>query len=412
MSLCVTSVLSAEDLQYLNQLPAVLEAKSKLETRRVVYFSIPLTASIRDALHARLGLDLSAVASIPMRWIQGNTTPHVDRGESKFENTYLVYMNDSPGTVIVGDESYPIQENTALIFNEGVCHGTVDTGSVPRLLLGPMNEMAQPVGETAFIYYFNNYTDANLQNYGNEIANNTVDHILGTFTFGDIAPYTSWRVGSVIFNEAYPISVPTGVYTNGFDMATLAAPGGAATTSFFVYPNIPCFLEGTEILCLVDGKHVEVPVEKIVPGTLVKTSRDGYKKVELIGKGTILNSGDSERTQNRMYKCSVMNYPELKSDLYITGCHSILVDSLTDAQKDKTIAHTGNTFVTDGKYRLPACADERAEPWVSEGSYTIWHFALENKDIKMNYGVYANGGLLVETCSINFMRTKSNLVLQ
>ena len=55
--------------------------------------------------------------------------------------------------------------------------------------------------------------------------------------------------------------------------------------------------------------------------------------------------------------------------------------------------------------------DERAEPWVSEGNYTVWHFALEHEDIKMNYGVYANGGLLVETCSINTMRTKSNLTL-
>jgi len=412
MSSFVSSVLSAEDLQYLNQLPAVLEAKSKLETRPVVHFSIPLTESIREALRARLGLDLSSVASIPMRWIQGDTAPHVDRGQSEFENTYLMYLNDSPGNVIVGDASYPIQENTALIFNEGVSHETVDTGSVPRLLLGPMNEMAEPVGGITYIYYFSNYADANLKNYGSEIARSDLNSILGTVTFGDIGAYTSWRVGNVTFNESYPIAVPTGLYTNGFNMATLAAPGGESSTTFFVYQSLPCFLEGTEILCLVDGKHTQVPVEKIVPGTLVKTSRDGYKKVELIGKGTILNSGDSERTENRLYKCSAMNYPELKSDLYITGCHSILVNSLTDAQKDKTIAHIGNTFVTDGKYRLPACVDERAEPWASEGSYTIWHFALENKDIKMNYGVYANGGLLVETCSINFMRTKSNLMLQ
>ena len=58
-----------------------------------------------------------------------------------------------------------------------------------------------------------------------------------------------------------------------------------------------------------------------------------------------------------------------------------------------------------------ACIDERAEPWCSEGTYTIWHVALENDDIKMNYGVYANGGLLVETCSINYMRTKANMQL-
>jgi hypothetical protein len=275
-----------------------------------------------------------------------------------------------------------------------------------------MNELAEPVGGMTYIYYFNNYADANLKNYGTEIATNIVDSILGTYQSGDIGAYTSWRVGNVIFNESYPIAVPTGIYTNGFNLATLAAAGGESTTIFFVYPNIPCFLEGTEILCSVEGKEAYVPIETIAPGTLVKTSRDGYKKVELIGKREIVNSGGSERTEDRLYKCSPSVYPSLKTDLYITGCHSILVSSLTDVQKEGVIKHIGQLFVTDRYYRLPACVDEKAEPWASEGSYTVWHFALENEDSKMNYGVYANGGLLVETTSLNFMRTKSNLILQ
>jgi hypothetical protein len=56
-----------------------------------------------------------------------------------------------------------------------------------------------------------------------------------------------------------------------------------------------------------------------------------------------------------------------------------------------------------------ACVDERAEPWCSEGTYTIWHFALENADDGMNYGVYANGGLLVETCAIRTLKNRSNM---
>jgi hypothetical protein len=84
---------------------------------------------------------------------------------------------------------------------------------------------------------------------------------------------------------------------------------------------------------------------------------------------------------------------------------------MTDKQKEDTIKELGKLFVTDNKYRLMACVDERAEPWNSKGAYTIWHFALENNDITMNYGVYANGGLLVETCSIRFLKTKSNMDL-
>ena len=67
--------------------------------------------------------------------------------------------------------------------------------------------------------------------------------------------------------------------------------------------------------------------------------------------------------------------------------------------------------MTDRKYRLMAWVDERAEPWAAEGEYEVWHFALENADIFMNYGVYANGGLLVESCNIRFMRDKSNMTL-
>jgi hypothetical protein len=57
-----------------------------------------------------------------------------------------------------------------------------------------------------------------------------------------------------------------------------------------------------------------------------------------------------------------------------------------------------------------AFLDERAEPWASAGDYTIWHVALENNDVRMNYGIYAEG-LLVESCSINFLKNKSNMSL-
>jgi hypothetical protein len=179
---------------------------------------------------------------------------------------------------------------------------------------------------------------------------------------------------------------------------------------YFAYPAAPCFLEGSKILCQVDGVEKDVPVEELKNGTLVKTRLNGYKAVVLIGKGSIQNPGNDERTENRLYKCSPSKYPELKDDLYITGCHSILESKITDKQKEYTIKHLGRVFITDKKYRLMACLDDRAEPWNSEGVYSIWHFALENADDGMNYGVYANG-LLVETCSIRALKNRSNMTL-
>ena len=70
----------------------------------------------------------------------------------------------------------------------------------------------------------------------------------------------------------------------------------------------------------------------------------------------------------------------------------------------------GRIFVTDKKYRLIACVDERAEPLTSEGVFPIWHLALENENEKMNYGIYVNGGLLVESCSLYTLKNGSNMV--
>ena len=72
------------------------------------------------------------------------------------------------------------------------------------------------------------------------------------------------------------------------------------------------------------------------------------------------------------------------------------------------IETNGNTFVTDGKYRLPACADNRAHIYQEKGQFAVYHFALEHDDEYMNYGIYANG-LLVKTCCKKFLTELSNM---
>jgi len=398
-------VFSNEDLEYLTQCPQTIAAKDALTGSKVSYFNLPITASIRQSIKISLGLDLENVSNIPMRWITGDTTAHNDVGASAFENTYLVYLTDSPGEFIVGDKVHSIESNHAFVFSEGTTHFTQNTGDEPRLLLGPMNEFAEPVGRMTTIYYYNSYSDYQVQN-GNTLGYQENSWIIGdsaNIIGSGIGNYTNWRIAYI-----YGSNVPTGVFSNGFDLSTL----GLGAYTFYLYPAAPCFLEGTTVLVSVDGQEKYVPIESLRKGDFVKTSRNGYKKIEVIGQGNIENPASDERIENRLYKCSTSNYSELKEDLYITGCHSILVDTLSDFQKEETIKHLGQTFVTDGKYRLMACIDERAKPWNSEGRFTIWHLALENADPKMNYGIYVNGGLLVETTSINFLKNRSNMELQ
>jgi len=223
-----------------------------------------------------------------------------------------------------------------------------------------------------------------------------------TYTIGSDGPfggYTSWQIAS----NSTGTSLQNLIYSNGDILNN--------NNYYNLYPTEMCFLQGSTILCLVDGAEQYIPIEHLVKGTLVKTSLNGYKPVVLVGKGTIHNLGNDERTENRLYKCPVAKYPHLKDDLYITGCHSILEFPITETQKEAIINQMGRLFVTDAKYRLMACIDERAEPWNSKGEYTIWHIALENSDELMNYGIYANGGLLVETCSIWFLKHKTNMAV-
>ena len=179
--------------------------------------------------------------------------------------------------------------------------------------------------------------------------------------------------------------------------------------------NVVCFREGTLIRCLDASlkREVYMPVEHITKDTFIKTFSQGYKRVEVIGYSTLLNPNAETVADNRLfcYKAGP-EMPALFEDLYITGNHSVLVEEefLTDDLKNRVEAHMGEIYKTEGFVRLPACLDQRAEPFVEPGEYKIWHFALENDDIYANYGVYANG-LLVETSSIRYMTELSKMTL-
>jgi Concanavalin A-like lectin/glucanases superfamily/Hint domain len=172
--------------------------------------------------------------------------------------------------------------------------------------------------------------------------------------------------------------------------------------------NVPCFLEGTNILCLINEEEQYVPIETIHPGHLVKTLKNGFVPVNMIGHRLISNNESD--IENRLYKCPTENYPELLEDLYITGYHSILVDKLSDIQREKTIHLLGQVYATDGLRRLLVHLDDKSSPADIQGDVNIWHLALDNDDYYMNYGIYANG-LLVESTSKRYMKELSKMEL-
>ena len=180
---------------------------------------------------------------------------------------------------------------------------------------------------------------------------------------------------------------------------------------FLVDPSTICFKEGTKIECLNSNSELEyLPVEDLRSGMFVNTYKHGLIPISVVGTKKIFNPGNDTRIKDRLYVCTPEKYPELKEDLIITGCHSILVDSMNEQQTVDTLREAQDIFVTDDKYRLMSFLDERAEPYMEEGEYSIYHIALEHPDDMMNYGIYANG-LLVESCSKKSMEEKSYMTV-
>ena len=148
----------------------------------------------------------------------------------------------------------------------------------------------------------------------------------------------------------------------------------------------------------------QIKVEDLTIGTLVKTKYDGFKPIVKIITGKIKNNpqyqhGVSEYNKNQLYVCPKDNFNELFEDLVITSNHSILVFPIPEDKKKQILDFMGDIYVTDRKYRVPACLDERCIVYPEEGTFPIYHFALEKECQLSNYGVFANG-LLVETASI------------
>ena len=167
-----------------------------------------------------------------------------------------------------------------------------------------------------------------------------------------------------------------------------------------------CFKEDSKLLTNIGYR----PIQELRKGDLIKTLKNGFVPIDMIGARDIYHTAHVDRVKDQLYVCSQDKFPEVFEDLVITGCHCILVDDFKEGEREKTKEVNGKIYVTDNKYRLPACVDERTRIYDKDGIYTIYHIALENTDYYMNYGVYANG-LLVETCSKRYLKELSQMKL-
>lgn len=245
--------------------------------------------------------------------------------------------------------------------------------------------------------------------YESNIPSSTTPIISNDYYYGTTNSKTIYlQAGNV-----YPILIyynqGGGGYTFGlgfsFNGGGLISDFTTITTTSY-NPKYPCFKKDTQLLT----KDGYIPIQNLKKGDLIKTIYNGFVPIDMIGSREIYHPCNKKRIKEQLYKCATNQYPELFEDLIITGCHSILVDKITQEEKEMSNMVNGDIYITDTKYRLPACVDHRTSIYETPGNYTIYHLALENADYYMNYGIYANG-LLVETSSKRYMKEHSGMTL-
>lgn len=248
--------------------------------------------------------------------------------------------------------------------------------------------------------------------YGPIVGGNIVTIIGNNFT-NDTSVYFGANIGTIntVSSDGKTISVtipPAG--NSGSVNVIVSTDGGKSTTitnGYYYTGPPPCFHKSTKILT----NNGYIAVQNLRKGDLVKTLKHDFVPIHVIGESMIYNPKSEERVDNRLYKCSKDVYPELFDDLIITGMHSILVDGFKDeTQKEKNRkTFKGKNYMTDNKYRLLACVDDRTIPYENEGYFEIYSIALDHDEALGNYGIYANG-LLVESTSISVVKSCPKII--
>jgi len=187
------------------------------------------------------------------------------------------------------------------------------------------------------------------------------------------------------------------------------APPSTDGLTYIVNPV--CYNEDTKILVLNELlEEVYKPVQDLKKGDLVKTYLHGYRKIDMIGKGKLINN--PKKWRYCMYKMVASDENCLLEDLVVTGGHNILVDEVSVDDKEKFIEMglEDYKYKIDDKFLVLASVSDKFIPIETNDSFTYYHFVLESEDDEQHFGVWANGVLSESTQKSQFVKSGMQLL--
>jgi photosystem II stability/assembly factor-like uncharacterized protein len=201
--------------------------------------------------------------------------------------------------------------------------------------------------------------------------------------------------GIYITNDGGETWTQTNIASGSINMVSINTSNKGIAASFdgfgvyYGYTFI-CYEKNTLILVLDNKQEVYKKICELKVGDMVKTYKQGYKKIKKIKSFKYTNNNPSVK------KCL---YKMRGHNIIVTANHGILVDKLSDQEVDEAKKFKIVIKKIEDKYLLPACVCDNFDKIINDKEYELWHFALENDDINKNYGVYITDNILSESCS-------------
>lgn len=214
-----------------------------------------------------------------------------------------------------------------------------------------------------------------------------------------VASYQDSKVYEYSLYSLHYTNVPDSSLPYGSDLLTVYNNNNVQVYQFYV--DVSCYNEDTQILCYHLDQEKYLPIQELKKDMLVKTFKDGYKKITHIGTKSMRNN--PSKWNHCMYKMNKTD--DMTDDLIVTGYHSILVNNMSndELEKHKLLnVFKGEIRQVDGKYLTVAGISDKFTKLDNRNIYKYYHFVLESDNQDNEYGIYANGVLSESTSETQY----------